>query len=226
MWNKLRNRLRKMYWKTGLVNRKFPGSGNYWGNLYKAGGNSGPGSYNRLAQFKADTINQFISKENINHLTDMGCGDGNQLGYLQVPVYTGFDISAEAVELCRIKFKNDPAKEFFQYKPETFKEIAGKKGKPDCVVSLDVIYHLIEDPVFEQYMQDLFWVSRKFVLIYSSNYNGRQVFHERHRRFTDWISTHKKEWKLLQQISNPFRFDKRDPDHTSESDFYIFQYNA
>jgi SAM-dependent methyltransferase len=226
MWNKIRNKLRRIYWKTGLVNRKFPGSGDYWGSLYKAGGNSGPGSYNRLAQFKAGIINWFIDKEHIHYLVDLGCGDGNQLDYLQVAAYTGFDISAEAVEMCRIKFKEDRTKDFFQYQPQTFKEIAWKKGKPGCAVSLDVIYHLTEDRVFEQYMQDLFSVSGKFVIIYSSNYNGRQVFHERHHRFTDWINKYKKEWQLLQHISNPFPFDKKDPDNTSESDFYIFQYIA
>ena len=223
MWKALLNKLKKIYWDTGLVNRKFPGSGNYWKEVYKAGGNSGSGSYHRLAQFKADVVNQFIKKERIDYLIDMGSGDGNQLSYFHIPFYIGLDISAEAVELCRMKFKDDSSKIFFQYFPETFGEIIQKKGNADCAISLDVIFHLIEDGVFEQYMSDLFLASKKFVIIYSSNYNGRQIFHERHRCFTDWIDSNKKKWKLIQHISNPFRFDKKDPDNTSESDFYIFQ---
>jgi hypothetical protein len=52
---------------------------NYWENRYAAGGNSGDGSYGRLAVFKAEFINKFIDEVNINSATEMGCGDGHQL---------------------------------------------------------------------------------------------------------------------------------------------------
>ena len=32
----------------------------YWNNRYAKGGTSGEGSYNHLAQFKGDVINNFI----------------------------------------------------------------------------------------------------------------------------------------------------------------------
>jgi hypothetical protein len=57
----------------------FPGSGKYWDNRYKKCGNSGAGSYGKLAEFKADILNKFISKNNIQSVIEFGCGDGNQL---------------------------------------------------------------------------------------------------------------------------------------------------
>ena len=38
----------------------------YWNNRYVKGGNSGAGSYNNLAQFKGDVINNFIKKMKSN----------------------------------------------------------------------------------------------------------------------------------------------------------------
>ena len=40
-------------------------SGEYWENRYKANGNSGAGSYNRLAEFKAEVINGFVKENNM-----------------------------------------------------------------------------------------------------------------------------------------------------------------
>ena len=42
---------------------KFTTSKNYWEERYKTGGNSGAGSYDRLAKFKAQIINDFIKQE-------------------------------------------------------------------------------------------------------------------------------------------------------------------
>ena len=34
----------------------------FWENRYKKGGNSGSGSYNKMAEFKAKVINDFIKE--------------------------------------------------------------------------------------------------------------------------------------------------------------------
>ena len=49
----------------------------YWNKRYKNGGNSGSGSYNHLAKFKADVINDFVLKNNIKSIVDYDVGDGN-----------------------------------------------------------------------------------------------------------------------------------------------------
>lgn len=42
--------------------------------------------------------------------------------------------------------------------------------KGDLALSLDVIYHLIEDEIFEKYMKDVFRASTKYVIIYSTDF--------------------------------------------------------
>ena len=38
----------------------------YWEKRYASGGNSGAGSYNYLAEFKAEILNNFVTENNIN----------------------------------------------------------------------------------------------------------------------------------------------------------------
>ncbi|MGB6192692.1 MAG: hypothetical protein WBF42_09515, partial [Terracidiphilus sp.] len=40
-------------------------SAEYWEQRYKAGGNSGVGSYSRLAEFKAEFLNRFVEEHQI-----------------------------------------------------------------------------------------------------------------------------------------------------------------
>src|ERR1700678_128595 len=87
-------------------------SAEYWENRYRTGGNSGVGSYGKLATFKARFINDFIRAHQIKRLLDLGCGDGNQAGFLEVENYLGFDVSPSAVQRCRDRFKGDPRRRF------------------------------------------------------------------------------------------------------------------
>lgn len=87
-----------------IINRKknyFIGSRIYWENRYLKGGTSGKGSYNKLAKFKANIINLFITQYQINSVIDFGCGDGNQLQFANYPYYIGLDISKTAISMCK-----------------------------------------------------------------------------------------------------------------------------
>jgi len=53
---------------------KFNGSTDYWIKRYANGGNSGVGSNSRLQDYKADYINDFIKKNSITTVLDMGDG--------------------------------------------------------------------------------------------------------------------------------------------------------
>ena len=70
------NLLRKIF------DRKKFYSSKYWENRYKAGGNSGSGSYSNLAIFKAEIINSFVKDNKIESVIEFGCGDGQQLNSL------------------------------------------------------------------------------------------------------------------------------------------------
>ena len=65
----------------------------YWNNRYQSGGTSGAGSYNKLAEFKAEIINDFILNYDIYSILDCGVGDGNQLQYINTinKKYIGID---------------------------------------------------------------------------------------------------------------------------------------
>jgi len=200
-------------------NQRIFNSGKYWEGRYAAGGNSGAGSYNRLAEFKAEILNDFVKKHSINSVIEFGCGDGNQLSLAQYPKYLGFDVSQTAINICKNKYFDDKTKEF-----RLLDAFSGEKA--ELTLSLDVIYHLIEDRVFENYMETLFGASTKFVIIYASNKTSSQLtYHVKHRKFTDWVEFNKKDWNLLKFIPNkyPAQDDNGNDPSTSFADFYIFE---
>lgn len=193
----------------------FPGSEKYWSERYKQGGNSGDGSYGLLAEFKAEVINQFVHDNGIKSVIEFGCGDGNQLKLGKYPSYIGFDVSSESVHLCRQMFSSDSTKKFF-----LMKDYAGQEA--ELTMSLDVIYHLIEDDVFNLYMTRLFNSSSRFLIIYSSNEEGEMNSHERPRKFTDWITKNRPDWIILNHIPNKYP-PNGDTKTGSSADFFIFE---
>lgn len=201
-----------------IAQKKFTNSEEYWINRYEKGGNSGAGSYNNLAEFKGEIINEFVSKNKIKTVIELGFGDGNQLAYFQFPSYIGFDISNTVIQKCRQKFKGDTSKKFMH-----MNEISNQKA--DMVMSLDVIYHLIEDEVYTNYMKHLFNLSIQYVIIYAfdSDKHDNYAPHVKPRKFTDWIDSNILDFKLVEHLPNKFPFDKDNPKGTSFADFYIYQ---
>tara|TARA_R110002012_G_scaffold48720_4_gene126573 strand:+ start:1752 stop:2438 length:687 start_codon:yes stop_codon:yes gene_type:complete len=198
----------------------FHGSKLYWEERYVSNRNSGPGSYGRLAEFKAEILNSFVAKNNIQTIIEYGCGDGNQLSLSVYPNYLGYDISKKAVAICIEKFAGDETKKFEVISTNTVYKNA------EVALSLDVIFHLVEDSVFNEYMLRLFNTATEYVIIYSSNYEASIAAHVRCRKFTDWISTHVSDnWSLHQKIDNPYPMHEDDPDNTSFADFYIYKKN-
>jgi hypothetical protein len=196
-------------------------SSKYWEDRYALGGNSGAGSYGRLAEFKAETINRFLADHNLRSVIEFGSGDGAQLELARYPKYTGIDVSARAIEVCRLKFKGDPSKQFIlASSPEA------STASAELAMSLDVIYHLVEDAVYHEYMTRLVSAAEKFICVYSSNaVRPSPDKHVRHRAFTDWFAQNAPAWKLISKVDNPFPEDPKHPDQTSWADFYFFGKN-
>lgn len=194
-------------------------SARYWEDRYSVGGNSGAGSYGRLARFKAETLNRFVEDHNVRSVIEFGSGDGAQLELARYPTYTGIDVSARAIELCREKFRTDASKRFLVAStPEA------DAARAELSLSLDVIYHLVEDAVFEQYMTRLVAAAGRFIGIYSSNTTRTmRDKHVRHRQFTGWMTRNASDWKLLAKVDNPFPEDPANPDETSWADFYFYE---
>lgn len=170
----------------------FRSSERYWIDRYKHGGDSGHGSYGQLARHKADVINSFVRDNKIDSVVELGCGDGNQLTLAKCPRYVGYDVSPDAIALCRSRFRNDATKAFHLLS-------AYSEEEADLALSLDVIYHLVEDATFEKHMHLLLNASRRFIIIYSTNAEHKplEAPHIRHRCFTDWMTARAPEWELI-----------------------------
>ena len=187
-------------------------SRDYWEKRYAEGGNSGAGSYNKYAEFKASIINNFVKINNVNTVIEWGSGDCNQLSLSNYKNYIGYDVSQTAIEVCKKKFYNDTTKTFI-YLKENFTNIR----KADLSISLDVIYHLFENNVFDLYMRNLFNSSDKYIIIYSTNFEERRENHIKHRKFTDWIDKYmSKNWKIKKYIPNIYR-------SKASCDFFIYE---
>lgn len=186
----------------------------YWKDRYRDGKTSGSGSYGRLATFKAEIINNFIEKNDIENVIDLGCGDGNQLGLLNLKKYTGLDVSKKLIEECREKFPN-----FNFYYSDTFQKQENQSF--DLALSLDVIYHLVENEIYEEYMKKLISFDAKYVIIYSCNFKNDGTFNEHvnPRVFTDNKLLNEK-YSLTDFIKNDYPFINHK--EGSFSDFYIY----
>lgn len=198
--------------------KAFPGSKMYWEDRYVKGGNSGAGSYGRLATFKAEILNSFVEENEIKSVLEFGCGDGNQLTLARYPRYVGFDVSVTAIDLCMKKFERDRTKSFY-----LIDAYAGQIA--DLALSLDVIFHLVENDVFEEYMRRLFRAATRFVIIYSSNIDKNDAYqgsHVNHRKFTDWVERNCDGWFLKTHIPNKYPGDGNDTEN-SFADFYIYE---
>jgi hypothetical protein len=191
----------------------------FWRARYREGGHSGAGSYGRLAQFKAEILNQFVQEHNVRSVIEFGSGDGNQLSLAQYPSYIGFDPSSDAIDRCRHRFANDSSKTFYILDSRF---IPGK-CRAELALSLDVLYHLVEDSVFQKYMHNLFAAADRYVIIYSDDAERpSSAAHVRHRCFSTWIVAHRPEWKLVQHIPNRYPYTEAHPADTTFADFWIY----
>ena len=142
----------------------------------------------------------------------------------EYPQYIGLDISSQAVKLSSKIFSEDSTKNFFVYDPNQF-ETNQKNFSAELVLSLDVIYHLVEDHVYRKYLTNVFSSAKKFVVIYSTNEEVPGILHSRHvrhRRFTCDVEKWFPDWQLKDTIKNNQPKNKSKINEPS-IDFFIFQ---
>jgi SAM-dependent methyltransferase len=197
----------------------FRDSSSYWEKRYQKGRTSGVGSYGRLAEFKAEILNDFVERNGVQSVIEFGCGDGTQLALAKYPSYVGVDVAQGSITICEQRFAGDPTKSFY-----LTGQLPKDVGRLDLALSLDVVYHLVEDAVFENYMRSLFAHAGRFAIIYSSNMvEPSGVPHVRHRLFTRWIEQNEPEWKQIGYVANRYPYDPKRLEDTSFADFYIFE---
>jgi SAM-dependent methyltransferase len=186
----------------------------YWESRYKFGGTSGDGSYGKLAKYKAEVLNKFVDDHHIHTVLEFGCGDGHQLSLAKYPIYKGIDISDTAIQLCKQKFDKDLSKVFLTQHDET---------KAELVLSLDVLFHVIDYKEWQRYINRLFLCATKFVIIYSCDeeFKGGAP-HFKPRKFTNYIKENIEDWELKWEIQNEYPYNPLKSSETSVSDFYIY----
>lgn len=153
----------------------------YWEQRYTNGGDSGAGSRGRLAEWKASQINDFVAEQSIQSVIEFGCGDGQQLALSQYPKYQGYDISPAAVDLCKAKVKRQgySIKDLAQYSGQT----------AQLALSVDVIFHLVDNDEYKQYMQMLTAAADEWLIVYSTDVDlAGPAPHVKHRRFSDMLA--------------------------------------
>ena len=153
---------------------------------------------------KAGEVNRIVAVNGIRSVVEFGCGDGYQLGMFSIPHYIGLDVSSNALRRCIKEEGSDPGKSFFKYDQSCWSDKL-RVMHADMALSMDVVFHLVEDEVFERYMTDLFAAGDRYVLIYSTDGPGakREPRFTRHRNFTDWVTVHANGWRLSERLENP-----------------------
>jgi SAM-dependent methyltransferase len=191
-------------------------SAGFWEQNYARGRTSGTGSYGALAEGKSRFLNDLVRRHDVSSVIEFGCGDGNQLSLADYPSYVGLDVSRNAIALCQRRFAEDPGKSFFLYDGTCFTDRAGV-FTADLAMSLDVVYHLTEDRVFETYLTHLFAAGQRLVVVYSTNMEvGGTAPHVRHRLFTPWIEANCPGWALTEVMPGPSAEQAR-------ADFFVYQ---
>jgi len=177
----------------------------YWEGRYRKGGNSGSGSYGQLAKFKGDIINKYFRQYAIQNVIEFGCGDGNNLALYKIDKYIGFDVSPTSIKLCKSKFQKDHSKSFFLYHPSCY--VNNSVFIADAVISIDVLYHIVDDYDYKVSLSHIFSAARKLIIIYTSTeaYKEELYFkgsHVKHRNVIRDIE--KFNWKITKKIPNQY----------------------
>ena len=132
--------------------------------------------------------------------------------------YVGIDVSPTAILKCRSMFAEDSTKRFIL-------DTQIDDLSADLVLSCDVLYHLIEEKVYNTYIRKLFELSRKYVIIYAADRDLKHSAHVQFRRFTPYIEQEIPGWRLINHLPNRYPQIQigRDNNTTSPSDFYIYE---
>jgi len=168
----------------------------YWEKRYASGGNSGAGSYGNEAIYKGNVISEVMSALKLKSVTDIGCGDGNNLQYYDITSdYCGYDISETAVRLCKEKY---PQLFFTTDKNEV-------QLDSDLCLCIDVLFHQVEDSLYKETLDLMFTNQFKFIVLYCTNHNDNQgmSIHMKNRKVTDDIKQYTN-YQLLDIAGNPY----------------------
>ena len=175
----------------------------YWDRRYRDGRSSGAGSEGTEGTYKAQYVSDFIAEHDIISIVDWGVGDGQVLQQIELPtnaVYYGVDVSPTIIKRARERF---PSTYVFMTVDDYFHTFPIPRFS--LALSLDVLFHFPDDNDYCRYLKHLFDSSVKYVIVYSTNYDGgRTSRHVMRREFTRDVTVLHPEFKLI-KIESPLK---------------------
>lgn len=130
----------------------------YWDQRYKKDGISGRGSRGTKRAWRWNLITKYISS--IDQVIDVGCGDLEFWKGKDCSNYTGIDFSKTI-----IKKNNEKRPEWKFICAPAEEYIEGIKA--ECVFCLGVLFHIMDDDIYLQILENLCKYSTKYIVIYT-----------------------------------------------------------
>jgi hypothetical protein len=152
---------------------------------------SGTGSRGSLAEFKANYVNTFIKRYQIQSVLDFGCGDLYNSCMIEVEDYLGIDI-VDHKHPKKIMSKN------FKTIVSKFDEFESEHSFDLCLC-MDVLYHLLEDEIIylEKTISNIIKYSKKYIIIYAQDSYDLTLDYRGHLFNSPWRQILEKEDVML-----------------------------
>lgn len=167
----------------------------YWEMRYASGRGPGEGSVGEAGQRKADQVNTELDKYDVGSVVDWGCGDGQITALLNLSerTYVGIDVSNTAIVSA---MQANPEQAFVRMARRVSVTV-----RADASLSLDVIYHLVDDEEYRDYLRSVFESARDLVIAYATNHVDPLT--ARHVRFREWLNDVPRGWTVVTMPHDP-----------------------
>lgn len=169
----------------------------YWEQRWRAGRGAGDGSVGEAGERKTRWLSAFFGEHAVESVIDWGCGDGRVFHVLDAADgvdYMGIDVSPTAIDRCIGRW------------PDGWFLLLGAvcESPPrgwDCAVSIDVVYHLVDDAEYAEHLRLLFGSATRFVVAHATNLDEPgDAPHMRHRPI---VNDAPDGWTLIEQPDDP-----------------------
>jgi 2-polyprenyl-3-methyl-5-hydroxy-6-metoxy-1,4-benzoquinol methylase len=137
---------------------------NYWDKRYSSGGTSGEGSIGFLRDFKWDVIEKHVGK--VSDVIDVGCGDLSFWDGRDCDKYVGIDGSEVIIQKNMLKRPN-----WNFVVSYSDNEMISMLYQADVVFCFDMLFHIMDDEVYEKTIENLARFSKKYIFIYTWDVN-------------------------------------------------------
>lgn len=155
----------------------------YWEERYKGGGTSGKGSVGAEKEWKWSVIDRYGAR--LDDVIDVGCGDLSFWDARPLPErYIGIDISPTVIERNKTKLPN---LKFICSSADRLLDI----GRSRTVLCLDVLFHIMDDDVYEKILENLAAYSSGLIFVHTWSANPFVSLRYRVRRVRNELAAGK-----------------------------------